>query len=125
MGGDRWRRAERVTTALRRGSIVWVDLDPTRGREQAGSRPAVVIASDGYLTNVPELVIVVPVTTTDRGWPHHVHLDGTAVELPRPSLAMTEQPRTIARSRIVGRAGGAGAATMAAIDRWLRDFTDL
>lgn len=109
---------------LRRRSIVWVDLSPTRGREQAGSRPAVVISSDGYLANVPELVIIVPVTTTDRGWPHHVRVEGLDVDLPRPSFAMTEQPRTIARSRISGGAGAAGDRTMALIDQWLRDFTE-
>lgn len=114
-----------MSDPLRRGSIAWVDLSPTRGREQTGSRPAVVIASDGYLANVPELVIVVPVTTIDRDWPHHVHIEGPHVDLPRPSLAMTEQPRTISRSRITGRAGTAGTDTMAEIDQWLRDFTDL
>lgn len=114
-----------MTEPLRRGSIVWVDLNPTRGREHAGTRPAVVISGDGYLRNVPELVIVVPVTTVDRGWPHHVHIRGVDVGLPRPSLAMTEQPRTVARARITGRAGTAGADTLAEIDRWLRDFVDL
>lgn len=114
-----------MSERLRRGSIIWVDLSPTRGREQAGIRPAVVIASEGYLANVPDLVIVAPVTTTDRGWPHHVRLRGSDVDLPRPSLAMTEQPRTVARSRITGRAGTAGVDTMTDIDQWLRDFTDV
>lgn len=102
-----------------------MNLDPTRGREQAGTRPAVVIASDGYLVSVPELVIVIPVTTRDRGWPHHVRLSGEQLALDRPSFAMTEQPRTIARARITGHAGTIGPHTMAAIDQWLRDFTDL
>lgn len=37
---------------------------------------------------------------------------------------MTEQPRTIARSRVTGCAGTADVKTMANIDQWLRDFTD-
>ncbi|MGI8721489.1 MAG: type II toxin-antitoxin system PemK/MazF family toxin [Geodermatophilaceae bacterium] len=114
-----------MSVPLQRASILWVDLSPTQGREQAGVRPAVVNASDGYLSSVPELVIVIPITTTDRSWPHHVRLEGTLVELPRPSFAMTEQPRTVARSRIAGRAGIASSATMAQIDQWLRDFTAL
>lgn len=114
-----------MSVLLQRGSIVWVDLDPTQGREQAGTRPAVVIASDGYLSNVPELVIVVPVTTTDRAWPHHVPVVGPDVELPRTSFAMTEQLRTLTRSRITGRAGAADEATMSTIDQWLRDFINL
>lgn len=111
--------------ALHRGVVVWVNLDPTRGREQAGTRPAVVIASDGYLANVPELVIVIPVTTRDRNWPHHIRLSGEQLALDRPSFAMTEQPRTIARARITGTAGMVGPNPMAEIDQWLRDFTDL
>jgi mRNA interferase MazF len=105
--------------------VVWVNLDPTRGREQAGTRPAVVIASDDYLANVGELIIVIPVTTRDRNWPHHVRLSGEQLALDRPSFAMTEQPRTIARARIAGSAGTVGPNPMAEIDQWLRDFTDL
>ena len=114
-----------MAEALHRGAVVWVNLDPSRGREQAGTRPAVVIASDDYLANVPELVIVIPVTTRDRKWPHHVRLSGEQLTLERPSFAMTEQPRTIARARITGPAGMVGTTPMAEIDQWLRDFTDL
>jgi mRNA interferase MazF len=112
-------------TLLHRGAAVWVNLDPTRGREQAGTRPAVVIASDGYLASVRDLVIVIPVTTRDRRWPHHVRLGGEHLALERASFAMTEQPRTIARTRITGGAGAVGPDAMAEIDQWLRDFTDL
>lgn len=104
---------------------MWVNLDPTRGREQAGTRPAVVIASDDYLDSVPDLVIVIPVTTRDRRWAHHVRLGGERLALDRPSFAMTEQPRTIARGRISRHAGTVDDRCMAEIDQWLRDFTDL
>lgn len=107
---------------LKRGDLVWVQLDPTRGREQAGTRPVVIIAHDSYLASVPELIIVVPVTTTDRGWPHHVGLSGEDNLLPQASFAMTEQPQTISRARITGRAGLVDDATMADIRRWLLDF---
>ena len=89
------------------GSVVWVDLDPTVGREQAGRRPAVIVASSGYLDAVTELAIVVPATTTDRGWPQHVQLTGPRLTLARPTFAMTEQPCTISRQRIASVAGTA------------------
>lgn len=114
-----------VPDPLQRGSVVWANFNPKQGREQAGIRPAVVIASVGYLDNVPELVIVVPITTRDRGWPHHVRLTGPALTLDRASFAMTEQPRTIARTRITGHAGLTDPTCMREIDQWLRDFTDL
>jgi mRNA interferase MazF len=100
-------------------------LDPTRGREQRGSRPALVVSSEGYLDSVPGLVIVVPITSVDRGWPHHVAIEGEAARLRKRSFAMTEQPRTITIERIVRHAGSADDVTMAAVDGWLRDFIAL
>ncbi len=111
---DPWRRA----------SVVWATLSPTSGREQAGRRPVVVVASDRYLEVVTMLTIVVPVTTVDRGWPNHVPLTGPT-GLSRPSWAMTEQPRTLDRERLHDVAGQVDAATAAAIDVWLRDFLAL
>jgi mRNA interferase MazF len=88
-------------------------------------RSGLVIASSGYLANVPDLVIVIPITTTDRSWPHHVLLTGAGLELPQPSYAMTEQPRTVSRSRITGRAGRVEDKCLAQVCQWLRDFTEL
>ncbi|MGH3541706.1 MAG: type II toxin-antitoxin system PemK/MazF family toxin [Mycobacterium sp.] len=101
---------------------MWVSLDPTVGHEQAGTRPAVIVASSGYLQAVRGLAIVVPATTTNRRWPHHVRLSGPALTLPRPTFAMTEQPRTISRNRIVDDAGRVDAQCLDAIRRWLDDF---
>lgn len=107
---------------LEPGLVVWVDLDPTVGREQAGRRPAVVVASRGYLRAVTELAVVVPATTTRRDWPQHVEITGKGVALGQPTYAMTEQPRTISRRRIVGRAGRIDESCLADIRRWLDDF---
>jgi mRNA interferase MazF len=102
--------------------VVWAELDPVRGREQAGRRPALVIASDLYLEQADTLAIVVPATTTRRGWPNHVLLRGPDLDLQRAAYAMTEQPRTVTRDRFVGEVGVVDAATMREVDRWLADF---
>ncbi|MFD6392959.1 type II toxin-antitoxin system PemK/MazF family toxin [Nocardia sp. NPDC060259] len=107
----------------RPGDVVWTELSPTQGREQNGRRPAVVISTADYLRTVRGLVIVVPVTTTDRGWPHHVPLRGDELGLKETSFAMTEQPRTISTSRIKGTAGSVSTQTLAVIRRWVSDFT--
>lgn len=111
-----------MLTELRRGMVVWTDLDPARGREQAGRRPALVIASDQYLEQADTLAIVVPATTRDRGWPNHVRLVGQDLQLGQTTFAMTEQPRTIARERILGVAGMVSVEVMREVDVWLRDF---
>ena len=90
---------------LRRGTVVWTELDPVRDREQSGRRPVLVVAGDLYLEQADTLAIVVPVTTQDCGWPNHVRLRGPSLALQRPSFAMTEQPRTVTRTRFVGAAG--------------------
>ncbi|MGI9164538.1 MAG: type II toxin-antitoxin system PemK/MazF family toxin [Mycobacterium sp.] len=104
------------------GTVVWVDLDPAVGREQAGRRPAVVVASSGYLSAVTELAIIVPATTRGRGWPQQVELTGSTLQLPHPTYAMTEQPRTISRRRISGIAGRVDDRCLDDIRRWLADF---
>ena len=110
---------------LCRGAVVWAELDPTRGREQAGRRPALVVAGDLCLEQADTLAIVVPATTIRRGWPTHVLLRGPELVLRRPTYAMTEQPRTISRERIVDVAGVVDVQTMAEVDMWLRDFLSL
>ncbi|WP_062289420.1 type II toxin-antitoxin system PemK/MazF family toxin [Demequina phytophila] len=110
---------------LRRGAVVWAELDPVRGREQAGRRPVLVVASDLYLEQADTLAIVVPATTTDRGWPNHVLLRGPRLDLPQRTYAMTEQPRTITRDRLAGVIGVVDTETMRDVDMWLRDFLAL
>lgn len=114
-----------MTEALARGAIVWVDFGPTEGHEQRGTRPALVVCSPSYLTSVRGLVIVVPITSADRGWPHHVLVRGEISGLPKRSFAMTEQPRTISVSRIDRQSGAADDRTVTAVHQWLRDFLGL
>ncbi|MFT3945034.1 MAG: type II toxin-antitoxin system PemK/MazF family toxin [Ancrocorticia sp.] len=111
--------------SLQRGTLVWTDLDPVLGREQAGRRPALIVASTQYLEQADTLAIIVPVTTKDRGWPNHVLLRGENLGLTRPSYAMTEQIRTVTRDRFRGVIGKVDASTMKDVDMWLRDFLGL
>lgn len=106
------------------GSIVWLALDPVRGREQGGHRPALIVASTGYLDVVTSLVITLPITTTDRRWPNHIPVDGPS-GLDQPSWIMTEQPRTVSRDRITSAAGRVAPETLDATRRWLGDFLEL
>ena len=114
-----------MASELRRGVIVWAELDPVRGREQSGRRPALVIASDLYLEQADTLAIIVPATTNDRGWPNHVLLKGPDLALGQSTFAMTEQPRVVTRDRLYEVIGTVDAATMREVDTWLRDFLAL
>lgn len=114
-----------MTTAdLAPGVVAWAALEPVRGREQGGHRPVLIVASAGYLDAVTSLVIVLPITTTDRGWPNHVRVEGSS-GLDRPSWVMTEQPRTLSRDRLTGVAGEVTIDCLGAVRTWLGDFLDL
>ena len=116
---------ELPVTDLRRGELIWAELDPVRGREQAGRRPVLVIAGELFLEKADTLVIVVPATAVDRGWPNHVQLQGPNVGVTQPTFAMTEQLRTITRDRIGRRIGVVDLVTIREVDSWLRDFLEL
>jgi mRNA interferase MazF len=101
------------------GSVVWVELAPTRGREQSGRRPAVVVSSEDHLDAVTALVTVVPATTRQRGWPNHVALIGPH-GLTSATSAMTEQVRTVDRTRITDVAGQVSPECFTEIMSWVR-----
>ena len=103
--------------------VVWASLEPVRGREQDGHRPALVVASAGYLEAITTLALVLPITTADRGWPNHILVEGA--DLSRPSWIMTEQLRTLSRDRFTGTAGSVTPACLRTVQTWLSDFLDL
>lgn len=106
------------------GAVVWADFDPARGREQGGLRPALIISTQEYLDSVTTRAIVLPVTSRDRGWRNHAELTGRT-GLPSTSWAMTEQPRTVARERIVRVAGVVDDRCLAEVRLYLRDYLGL
>ena len=99
------------------GRLVWIDDPSTVGREQSGRRPWLVISSAEFLGRTDDLVTVVPCTSRDRGWAHHVELTGET-GLRARSFAVTEQIRTVSRQRIVGAAGTADSDSLARAVLW-------
>lgn len=106
------------------GQVVWINFNPVVGSEQSGHRPAIIVSSDDYLDAIPNVAIVVPVTTRDRQLPNHVRLRGD-IELEQPSFAMTEQPRTVDRRRITGTLGNLDSVSLTEIRRCLARFLSL
>ena len=63
--------------AIKRFSVWGVDLDPTKGSEQSGFRPVLVISPD-VMNNHLNTVIVAPMTTSLRSWPTRVQIEHQA-----------------------------------------------
>jgi len=63
---------------VKQGDIIWLDFDPQTGHEQKGRRPALVVSNDsfGKLTGY-KIIIVCPITNTQKVFPTHVKLKDT------------------------------------------------
>jgi mRNA interferase MazF len=91
---------------IRRGEVWLADLEPTRGREQPGERPVLIVSADPFNQGQAGLVIAVPFTTRLRGIPTHVEVRPPDGGLRDVSFAMCEQLRTLAVDRLAARPFG-------------------
>ena len=89
-----------------RGEIRWADLNPTRGREQAGLRPVLILSQDVFNERSGTVIAVALTSQPQRaGFPLTLELQ--AKGLPKKSWAKISQIRTLAVERIgklIGRA---------------------
>lgn len=114
---------------VRRGDIVIVDLNPTRGSEQRGTnRPCVVIQNDVGNQYSPTTIIA-PFTTQydpDDIYPFEVEVRSSNTALDRDSVADLSQIRVVdMEKRIQKNIGSVPAQQMAEIDSAIKDSLGL
>lgn len=105
---------------MKRGEIYRADLDPVVGSEQGGVRPVLIIQNDTGNQYSP--TVIVAAITGRRKKPHMpVHVPITAEEsgLPLDSIVLTEQVRTLEKSRLTRYLGRLTDEAMARIDQAL------
>ncbi len=87
------------------GDVYWTDPDPTRGREQAKSRPFAIVSVDQLNRAGLGLSLAVPLTRTDFDSPLHLEVPAAEGGLKERSFAMPEQLRAISHERLSKRLG--------------------
>ena len=112
-------------TSPLRGEIWMIDLDPTRGHEQAGTRPALVVSDDVFNSGPAGLVIVLPLTSKPKGVRSHVAVGPPEGGLRKLSFIKCEDVRSVAVERLGKRLGAISPATMEAVALRLRILMDL
>ena len=87
-----------------RGDIVWAELNPTVGHEQAGQRPVVILSHDVF-NDRSGTVIAVAVSSQEprAGFPLAVEI--TTAKLPKRSWVKTSQIRTLSVERLGRKLG--------------------
>jgi len=79
-----------------------------------------VVSNDLYLSTATTLMLVVPLTTVDRGWDNHVRVD--LATLADPTFAMTEQVRAMSRQRLDAPLGRVSPSALQAVRTWIGDY---
>jgi len=91
----------RVSQTPRRGDVVWVALDPTRGTEIRKTRPAVVISNDSCNRHGSR-VVVLPVTSNVSSlYPGEARIDLAG----KPARVLGDQIRSVDKERLRSRIG--------------------
>jgi len=99
-------------TEIKRGEVYMADPDPVVGHEQGGRRPFVVLSINPMNRATAELVIAIPLTTTNRDNELHVRLDPPEGGLDRVSFATPEMVRVLSTLRLRQRLGLASPDTI-------------
>ena len=90
-----------------RWNIFWVRLDPVKGSEQAGRRPVLVV-SEEEANQVLPTVTVLPITSLKPGrrvYPVEAFLGAKESGLPKDSIVLAHQVRSISKERLQERCG--------------------
>jgi mRNA interferase MazF len=108
-----------------RGEVWYCNLDPTKGHEQAGKRPVLVMSVDDFNSGQADLVVVLPITGTERGIPWHVPIKAGEGGLKKQSFVLVEMVRSVSKSRLANRLGKVSPATLRQVEARLRILMEL
>jgi mRNA interferase MazF len=112
-------------TTVRTGEIWLAELDPTVGHEQGGRRPVVVVSSNGLHALPINMIVVVPLTSHDRGLVTQPRISGAQSGLRQASFARPEDIRAVDTGRLQRRLGQVSNEDLAEIRKVMRYFLDL
>ena len=107
--------------AVLRGEVRWADLDPTRGREQAGQRPVLILSHDVF-NERSGTVIAVALTSQEPRAGFPLTLELSARELPKRSWVKVSQVRVLATERLGRRLARASAEDLARVVEGLNEI---
>ncbi len=101
---------------VKRGDIFYADLDPIIGSEQGGIRPVLVVQNNVGNKHSPTLVVLPLSAAKKKNMPTHIYICGSKL-LPKNSIVLAEQIRTIDRNRLLRYVGSVGLEVIEKVDR--------
>ena len=91
---------------IKRGDMFYADLSPVVGSEQGGIRPVVIIQNDIGNKHSPTVIAAAITSQTGKNkLPTHIEIASQSSGLKADSIVLTEQIRTIDKSRLKEKIG--------------------
>lgn len=109
-----------VSSRPRRGEVWRAELDPTRGHEQAGTRPVLIVSDDAFNNNAAQLVIAIPLTSKNKRVRSQVPVEPPEGGLRSLSYIKCEDIRSLSLERFQIRMGSVEEETLAQVEYRLR-----
>lgn len=107
--------------SITRGDLVYADLSPVIGSEQGGVRPVLVIQNDvGNKFSPTTIVAAITSVKNKSNLPTHVKVGDKNCGLPKESVVLMEQIRTIDKKRLKDKIGRLPDELLKKIDDALR-----
>ena len=104
---------------VKRGDVFYAVLDPLFGSEQGGFSPFLVVQNKVGNKFCPS-VVVLPISSAKKNnMPTHIHICGSKM-LPKKSIVLAEQIRTIDRNRLLRYVGSVGLEIMEKVDKAIK-----
>lgn len=104
-----------------RGDIVWADLNPARGHEQAGHRPVLIISQDVF-NERSSTVIAVALTSQPQKAGFPLTLELSHRQLPKKSWVKISQIRTLSVERLGQKIGRVTAEELGMVIEGLNEI---
>ena len=95
-----------VSVQVKRGDIYYADLSPVVGSEQGGVRPVLIVQNDVGNKYSPTVIAAAVTSQLNKSkLPTHIEIDAIKYGLPKDSVILTEQIRTIDKRRLKEKIG--------------------
>jgi mRNA interferase MazF len=106
-----------VDTTVKRGDIFYADLSPVVGSEQGGVRPVLIVQNDTGNRHSPTVIAAAITSQTGKvKLPTHIEVSAASCGLPKDSVILLEQVRTLDKRRLRERTGRADRDVMDRVD---------
>lgn len=102
---------------IKRGDMYYADLSPVVGSEQGGIRPVLIIQNNVGNRYSPTVIAAAITSQTSKSrLPTHININSKEFGLMKNSVILTEQIRTIDKSRLMEKIGQVDESVMGQVN---------